>query len=43
MMIFFAVSLTLMCGGYWLYDRTDRLEFAVASVIGMGMLASVVA
>lgn len=42
-MIFFAFCLTLMCGGYWLYDRTGRLAFAVASVIGMGLLASVVA
>ena len=42
-MIFFGLCLTLMCGGYWLYDRTGRLAFAVASVIGMGMRASVVA
>lgn len=43
MMIFFAFCLTLMFGGYWLYDRTGRAAFAVAAVTGMALLASVVA
>lgn len=42
-MIFFAFCLTLMCGGYWAYERTGRLAFGVAAAVGMALLASVAA